>query len=63
MVLQDLTAISLFEYSYPFGGCFVLLLALILVSERFSAVIGKKQLVFGLIILSIVDLSFPILPK
>ena len=58
VVSRDLPAISFLEYGYPFGGCLILLLALILVSERFSAVIDKKQLVFGLIILSMLDLGF-----
>ena len=57
-VAQDFPTTSFLEYMYPFGGCLILLLARILVSESFSMAIDKKQLVLGLIILSIVDLGF-----
>ena len=55
---QDLPIISLLEYGYSFGGVIILLLAFFLLSDRFEKVLDKKQLVFGLILISLVDLSF-----
>ena len=55
---QELPRISWFEYGFSFGGCFILLISLALVSGRISAFIDKKQLVLGLIVLSVVDLGF-----
>ena len=55
---QGLPVISLLEYGYSFGGIIILLLASFLLSDRFEKVLDKKQLIFGLILISLVDLSF-----
>lgn len=58
MSSQGLPTVTLLEYGYSFGGCFVLLISLLLFSNRFSAVFNKKGLILGLIILSMIDLGF-----